>query len=730
MRPNDVSKALAALVPTRRPIYLWGPPGVGKSSLVRQAAKTSIWTWSTSGPPCSTRSTCGGCPGDPRRHGRLVPAGVPAQGRAGPAVPGRVGPGRPAGAGRLPATDPGPPGRRVRAARGWSVVAASNRAEDRAGTHRLITPLLNRFVHLDLDVSADDWQDWAVAAGLSPEVRAFLRYRPALLFQFDPAATPAGLPDPAGLAVRLGRPGRDPGRVAAPGAWPGASGDGPAAEFVGFLRLYRELPDLDEVLARPDAGPGAPRAGRPVRPGRGPGRAVPADQAPLAGFVAVRPAAARGVRRPGPAGRPGREPEAGRPAGRPAVDRPGPRRRACSWPPDAAYSFAQSQPQLGDLTWSRADLDVGGAVTFWSLADWSDRPPTAGRLRRAWAWTPSSPTPGRPRPVCGRPGGRPGRPRVLVRPLASPRRVRRRPRGPRAGGQRRTPPLLTARVRDGHDPMFDPWTPGRRPGGRRLPPAARPGPGRADCRRPWSRWSRPWAGPAAARRGRLLGARPAARRLGRGRPGRRAGGRGPAQRRVRAAAPAGRGRRPGRPGRRGHRGPGRSRPDLRRGRGRRAGRPGPGDPEEAGGRPAGQGAAVRGPAQRRPGGLHQAVDQADQAAATAALLLGRPRVRRAVPRPGSANRSVRSSTTYMSEGGDRVARPRRPFAALEQAAARQAAEEQAARGPGRRPGPADPGPGRRAAFFATLVLRLQPEPAWDLDTLATDGRSWATTRRS
>src|SRR5205807_8790447 len=30
--------ALGALVSTRRPVYLWGRPGVGKSSLVRQAA--------------------------------------------------------------------------------------------------------------------------------------------------------------------------------------------------------------------------------------------------------------------------------------------------------------------------------------------------------------------------------------------------------------------------------------------------------------------------------------------------------------------------------------------------------------------------------------------------------------------------------------------------------------------------------------------------------------------
>jgi MoxR-like ATPase len=37
VRPIDMTKALAALLPTRRPVYLWGPPGVGKSSLVRQA---------------------------------------------------------------------------------------------------------------------------------------------------------------------------------------------------------------------------------------------------------------------------------------------------------------------------------------------------------------------------------------------------------------------------------------------------------------------------------------------------------------------------------------------------------------------------------------------------------------------------------------------------------------------------------------------------------------------
>jgi MoxR-like ATPase len=33
-----VARALAALIPVRRPVYLWSAPGTGKSSLVRQTA--------------------------------------------------------------------------------------------------------------------------------------------------------------------------------------------------------------------------------------------------------------------------------------------------------------------------------------------------------------------------------------------------------------------------------------------------------------------------------------------------------------------------------------------------------------------------------------------------------------------------------------------------------------------------------------------------------------------
>ena len=38
MRPSEVVRSLAALIPTRRPVYLWGSPGAAKSSFVRTAA--------------------------------------------------------------------------------------------------------------------------------------------------------------------------------------------------------------------------------------------------------------------------------------------------------------------------------------------------------------------------------------------------------------------------------------------------------------------------------------------------------------------------------------------------------------------------------------------------------------------------------------------------------------------------------------------------------------------
>jgi hypothetical protein len=251
MRPSDVARALAALVPTGRPVYLWGPPGCGKSAVVRKAADdlkldlvdvraTLLDPVDLRGLPRLSEDSAVWCPPAflPRGGEGLLFLDELAQ--AAPLVQAaclQLTLDRRVGEYELPA--------------GWSVIAASNRAEDRAGTHRVISPLLNRFVHLDLDVSADDWQAWAGAANVAPEVRAFLQYRPALLFQFDPATNPRAFPTPRSWQFVADALAATPADLL-PGVVAGCVGDGPAAEFLGFLRLYRELPDLDQVLVRPD----------------------------------------------------------------------------------------------------------------------------------------------------------------------------------------------------------------------------------------------------------------------------------------------------------------------------------------------------------------------------------------------------------------------------------------------------------------------------------------------
>src|SRR5687767_10648252 len=63
-----------------------------------------------------------------------------------------------------------------------------------------------------------------------------------------------------------------------------------------------------------------------------------------------------------------------------------------------------------------------------------------------------------------------------------------------------------------------------------------------------------------------------------------------------------------------------------------------------------------------------------------------------------------------------------PFAAVEAAAARQAAAERAGRSLSAARAALILGRDAKAAFFATLALRLTPEADWGCGTMATDGR--------
>lgn len=258
MRPMHLIEALKAVLPTGQNVWIHGPPGVGKTDVaVRACEEADLYLWRH--PPAITLESVDlrGLPNirndqtvwakadiwptddDAARISKRICIFLDELSQGQNAVQ----------AGYMQAVH----SRRI----GDMTIPAScvflacgNRQEDRAGASRVITPLLNRFLHLDFETSLDDWQMWAIGAEISPEVRGFLKYRPNLLHFFDPKlnerafCTPRSwhfvsniLPNtPASLMHQIVG---------------GLVGEGPAAEFTAFLQVYRDLPDLDGVLANP-----------------------------------------------------------------------------------------------------------------------------------------------------------------------------------------------------------------------------------------------------------------------------------------------------------------------------------------------------------------------------------------------------------------------------------------------------------------------------------------------
>lgn len=132
---------------------------------------------------------------------------------------------------------------------GWMVVSTGNRQSDRAGANRVLSHLRNRETVLELETHLDDWTAWAINHDVKPEVISFIRFRPGLLHDFDPQcdqnATPRAWVD--GVSDVLGTVPAE----AEFECFKGAVGEGAAAEFVGFLRIFRKLPNPDAILLNP-----------------------------------------------------------------------------------------------------------------------------------------------------------------------------------------------------------------------------------------------------------------------------------------------------------------------------------------------------------------------------------------------------------------------------------------------------------------------------------------------
>ena len=132
---------------------------------------------------------------------------------------------------------------------GWAIIAAGNRQGDRGVTYTMPAPLANRFSHFELEVNLDDWVAWAYKNAIDEKVIAFLRFRPELLFDFDPAHNPVAFPSPRSweFAHRALQKFSDfPDLLL--GALQACVGPAAGIELNAFVINLEQMPDLDAIL--------------------------------------------------------------------------------------------------------------------------------------------------------------------------------------------------------------------------------------------------------------------------------------------------------------------------------------------------------------------------------------------------------------------------------------------------------------------------------------------------
>lgn len=132
------------------------------------------------------------------------------------------------------------------------MLAAGNRESDKGVTNRMPTPLANRFTHVEVGTDVNAWCQWAQDAGLPPIGIAFMQFRKELLNTFDSAKTAKAFATPRSWATALGYYADDtmPESIKM-AALAGTVGQGPAAEFWGFVDVYAKIIPIGKILADP-----------------------------------------------------------------------------------------------------------------------------------------------------------------------------------------------------------------------------------------------------------------------------------------------------------------------------------------------------------------------------------------------------------------------------------------------------------------------------------------------
>lgn len=254
--PNRAKKSIMRAFDKQRPIFLWGPPGIGKSDIVHQIGsfidahvidvRLSLWE------PTDIK----GIPYYSANDNAMMwaaPAELPTaemaakyknivlfldeMNSAAPAVQAAAYQlilNRKVGQYTLPDN--------------VLIVAAGNREADKGVTYRMPAPLANRFVHLELAVDFDDWFQWAVDNNVHKDVVGYLQFAKKDLYDFDPKSPSRSFATPRSWSFVSELIEDDNDDETLTDLVSGSVGEGLAVKFMAHRKVAAEMPNPTDIL--------------------------------------------------------------------------------------------------------------------------------------------------------------------------------------------------------------------------------------------------------------------------------------------------------------------------------------------------------------------------------------------------------------------------------------------------------------------------------------------------
>ena len=261
--PDVLKSCIKVCADILRPLFVWGHPGIGKSDIVRQTAKdlnaflfdiraSQLDAVDTRGIPYVTKEqlTAWAIPSlfptaDFAKQFEIVFIFLDELNNAPPSVQAALYQlilDRKLGDYVLPDN--------------VIVIAAGNLETDRGATHRMATPLADRFFHVELLVDPTAWEKWALQNDIHTACIAYVRWRQEHLHDWQAKSPSKAQATPRGWeyvsdAVKSCETNAINGAVEA-ALISGKLGEAVGAEFIGFLPIYRNLQDPDAVILAPD----------------------------------------------------------------------------------------------------------------------------------------------------------------------------------------------------------------------------------------------------------------------------------------------------------------------------------------------------------------------------------------------------------------------------------------------------------------------------------------------